>query len=245
MLASTAMRGGSKIAVVIPALDEENTVGRVVDAIPEWVDEIVVVDNGSTDSTAKVAAEKGARVVLEAKRGYGAACRAGVRSLPPGGGAPEIVVFVDGDFSDDPREMDALVAPILERGADFVIGSRALGRRERGALTIQQRFGNALSCALIRLLHGRRYTDLGPFRAIRRTSLQELALTDIGFGWNVQMQVRAARRGLEIAEVPVSCRRRAAGRSKVSGTVRGVIGAGTKFMVVIFGEALKASPRKG
>ena len=238
------MRGGRRIAVVIPALDEARVIGRVVDAIPKWVDEIVVVDNGSTDATAKVAAEKGARVVLEPKRGYGAACRAGVRSLATGGDAPDVIVFVDGDLSDDPLEMGALVAPILERGVDLVIGSRALGKRERGSLTVQQRFGNALSCTLIRLLYGKRYTDLGPFRAIRRESLDALALTDVGFGWTVQMQVRAACRGLEIAEVPVSYRRRAAGRSKISGTVRGVIGAGTTFMIVIFGEALQTAGRK-
>jgi glycosyltransferase involved in cell wall biosynthesis len=237
------MRGGRQIGVVIPALDEERAIGRVVDAIPDWVDDVVVVDNGSTDGTARVAAEHGARIVNEPRRGYGAACRAGIDGLPrPGSpGAADIVVFVDGDFSDDPREMDALVAPILDRGADLVIGSRVLGARERGALSIQQRFGNALTCALMRVLHGARYTDLGPFRAIRREALDALALDNAGFGWTVQMQVRAARQGLRTTEVPVRYRRRAAGKSKVSGTIRGVVGAGTTFMRVIFSEAFDAA----
>jgi len=235
------MRDGRNIGVVIPALDEQDAIGRVVDAIPKWVDDVVVVDNGSTDGTARVAAEHGARVVAEPRRGYGAACLAGVRSLSLGEASPDIVVFVDGDFSDDPREMDALVAPILDRGADLVIGSRVLGAREKGALSIQQRFGNALTCSLIRVLHGARYTDLGPFRAIRREALERLALDAAGLGWTVQMQVRAARRGLRIEEVPVTCRRRAAGKSKVSGTVRGVVGAGTTFLWVIFSEAFDAA----
>jgi glycosyltransferase involved in cell wall biosynthesis len=233
------MRDGRKIAVVIPALDEERAIGRVVDAIPDWVDDVVLVDNGSTDGTAGIAAERGARIVWEPRRGYGAACRAGVDSLAPPGrsDAPDVVVFVDGDFSDDPTEMGALLAPILERGVDLVIGSRTLGRRERGSLTIQQRFGDALSCALIRLLYGTRYTDLGPFRAISHAALEALDLDDLGYGWTVQMQVRAARHGLKIAEVPVSYRRRAAGRSKVSGTVRGAFDAGATILWVIFSEA--------
>jgi glycosyltransferase involved in cell wall biosynthesis len=231
------MRGGRKIAVVIPALDEERAVGRVVDVIPKWADEIVVVDNGSVDGTARVAIEHGARVVREPRRGYGSACRAGVQSLDPDGRASGIVVFVDGDLSDDPAEMAALVAPIVDGRAELVIGSRTLGCREAGSLTIQQRLGNALSCALIRLLYGARYTDLGPFRAVDREALERLALDDLGFGWTVQMQVRAARRGLRIAEVPVSYRRRAAGRSKVSGTLRGALGAWTTILWVIFAEA--------
>jgi glycosyltransferase involved in cell wall biosynthesis len=216
------MRDGRKIAVVIPALDEERAIGRVVDAIPDWVDDIVVVDNGSKDGTAEIAADRGARVVREPRRGYGAACLSGARSALATDGAsrPRILVFVDGDFSDDPSEMGLLVAPIVDGGADLVIGSRALGCSERRSLTLQQRLGNRLSCALMRFLFGARYTDLG---------------------WTVQMQVRAARHGLRIAEVPVSYRRRAAGRSKVSGTVRGAFGAGSTILWVIFREAADAA----
>jgi glycosyltransferase involved in cell wall biosynthesis len=231
------MRGGSRIAVVIPALDEERAIGRVLEAIPEWVDDIVVVDNGSTDGTARVAAERGARVIREPRRGYGAACRTGAHSIARGERAAGVIVFLDGDSSDDPAEMGALVSPIVEGVADLVIGSRTRGRREPGSLTPQQRFGNALSCALIRLLYGARYTDLGPFRAIDAAALERLALDELGFGWTVQMQVRAANRGLRTTEVPVRYRRRAAGRSKVSGTVRGVLGAGTTILWVILREA--------
>lgn len=239
MVASSTVKGGAHIAVVIPALDEERAIGAVVAAVPEWVDEIIVVDNGSADATARIAGEGGARVVREARRGYGAACRRGVDAAAAGG-ADDIVVFLDGDGSDDPREAGALVAPILERGADLVIGTRARSLREAGALTPQQRVGNALSCALIRALFGGPCTDLGPFRAIRRGALERLGLDDLGFGWTIQMQVRAALRGLAIAEVEVSSRRRAAGESKVSGRLRGIVGAGAKFMYVIFGEALRA-----
>jgi glycosyltransferase involved in cell wall biosynthesis len=237
------MRNGAHIAVVIPALDEERAIGRVVDAVPPWVDAVIVVDNGSRDGTARIAGDHGARVVREARRGYGAACRRGAdeaAASAPAGGAVRVVVFLDGDFSDDPQEMGALLAPILDRGADFVVGSRTGGRGEAGALTPQQRIGNALTCALMRALFGFGYTDLGPFRAIRAEALERLELDDLGFGWTIQMQVRAARRGLAIAEVPVSCRRRAAGRSKVSGTVRGVVGAGSTFMRVLCAEAFDA-----
>jgi glycosyltransferase involved in cell wall biosynthesis len=247
VVASSTVKSGAHIAVVIPALNEERAIGAVVAAIPGWVDEVVVVDNGSTDATARIAGERGARVVREARRGYGAACRRGADAVSAGGaaGAERVIVFLDGDGSFDPREMEALVRPILERGADLVIGKRARGRREPGALTLQQRLGNALSCALIRSLYGARCTDLGPFRAVRAEALERLALDDLGLGWTIQMQVRAALRGLSVAEAEVSCRRRAAGESKVSGTVRGAVGAGAKFMYVIFGEALRARlPRR-
>ena len=226
---------GFRIAVVIPALNEERAIGSVLAAIPAWVNQVVVADNGSTDRTAAVAHDAGATVVHELHRGYGAACLAGIAALE----SPDIVVFLDGDFSDHPQEMSRLVEPIVRDEADMVIGSRALGCAEAGALTPQQRFGNALACWLIRLIYGVRYTDLGPFRAIRHSSLRRLAMDDRDYGWTVQMQVRAARQGLRVREVPVSYRRRI-GKSKISGTIRGVIGAGTKIISTIIREGLRA-----
>jgi rSAM/selenodomain-associated transferase 1 len=228
------MRQGQTIAVVIPALNEEASVGRVIEAIPGWVDDIVVGDNGSTDNTAAVAESHGARVVHEPRRGYGSACLKALAALD----APDIAVFLDGDFSDHPDEMSALVDPIIAGQADLVIGSRVRGEREPGALTLQARFGNWLACSLMRLFWGQRYTDLGPFRAIRHRILQELGMRDPDFGWTVEMQIKAARRGVRAMEVPVRYRRRI-GRSKVSGTVRGVIGAGTKILSTIFLAALQ------
>jgi rSAM/selenodomain-associated transferase 2/rSAM/selenodomain-associated transferase 1 len=225
---------GIRISVVIPALNEEQSIGSVLAAIPKWVSQIVVADNGSTDSTAAIARRFGATVVHEPQRGYGAACLAGLAILD----RPHIVVFLDGDFSDHPREMSRLIAPIVREEADLVIGSRVLGHSEEGALTPQQRFGNALACWLIRLFYGVRHTDLGPFRAIRYTSLQRLSMDDRDYGWTVQMQVRAARLGLRAVEMPVSYRCRI-GKSKISGTIRGVIGAGIKILSTIFREAVR------
>lgn len=227
------MRAGSTVGVVIPALNEEAVIGQVVAAIPAWVDEVVVVDNGSTDATAAVAQEQGARVIQEPQRGYGAACLAGLAALPD----PDIIVFMDGDGSDVPKEMDFLVDPLIQDKAELVIGSRVLGIRESGALSPQARFGNWLACWLIHLFWGQSYTDLGPFRAIRRQSLLCLAMQDRDYGWTVEMQVKAAIQGLRIREVPVSYRRRV-GTSKISGTLRGVMGAGIKILYVIFREAL-------
>ncbi|MGQ9922067.1 MAG: glycosyltransferase family 2 protein [Desulfobacca sp.] len=227
------MRAGSTVGVVIPALNEEAVIGQVVAAIPAWVDEVVVVDNGSTDATAAVAQEQGARVIQEPQRGYGAACLAGIAALPD----PDIIVFMDGDGSDVPKEMDFLVDPLIQDKAELVIGSRVLGIRESGALSPQVRFGNWLACWLIHLCWGQSYTDLGPFRAIRRQSLLCLAMQDRDYGWTVEMQIKAVSRGLKIIEVPVSYRRRV-GTSKISGTLRGVMGAGIKILYVIFREAL-------
>jgi len=224
-----------RIAVVIPALNEEQAIARVLEAVPGWVDEVVVADNGSTDATARVAGEAGARVVYEPRRGYGSACLAGLAALAQS--PPDVVVFLDGDASDSPDEMARLVDPIVAEGADMVVGSRALGEREPGALALQSRFGNVLACFLLRLFFGARYTDLGPFRAIRWQALGRLAMQDRDFGWTVEMQLKAARAGLRTLEVPVSYRRRV-GQSKISGTIRGCMGAGYKILYTIFRYAL-------
>ena len=218
------------VAVVIPALDEAQALPAVMAAIPrERVREIVVVDNGSRDETAAVARAAGATVLHEPRRGYGAACLRGLGHLR--GNPPEIVVFLDADGSDDATELPRLVAPIDRDRADLVIGARVPG--EAGALTPVQQFGNALAVRLIRLLFAARFSDLGPFRAIRWEALERLAMRDRDYGWTVEMQARAARLGLAAVEVPVSCRRRRGGRSKVSGTVRGALGAGSKILLTI------------
>jgi len=228
------MRSDSRIGVVIPALDEEAAVGRVIDAIPAWVDEVVVVNNGSTDATAAVARAHGARVVDEPRRGYGAACIAGIEAL----GGVHVVVFLDGDFSDRPEQMARLVDPIVEGRADFVIGRRVSEERHGHAMTPVQRVGNRLACRLINGLWRARYTDLGPFRAIRRTALQTLGLRDRDFGWTVEMQIRAVRCSLRIQEVQTGYRHRI-GRSKISGTFKGALGAGAKILLVIFRSAVQ------
>lgn len=220
------------VAVVIPALDEAQALPAVMAAIPrERVREIVVVDNGSRDDTAAVARAAGATVLHEPRRGYGAACLRGLDHLR--GNPPQIVVFLDADGSDDPTELPRLVAPIDRDRADLVVGARVPGRGEAGALTPVQRFGNALAVRLIRLLFAVRFSDLGPFRAIRWEALERLAMRDRDYGWTVEMQARAARLGLAAVEVPVSYRRRRGGRSKVSGTVRGAFGAGSKILLTI------------
>ena len=223
------------IAVIIPALNEEQAISNVLAAIPAWVDDIVVADNGSTDRTAEVAKNHGARVVHEPRRGYGSACLWAMEALD----GPDVVVFLDGDYSDNPEEMALLVDPILSDEVDLVVGSRVLGQCASGALTPPQRFGNWLSCKLLRLFWGVKYTDLGPFRAIRYRSLQQLGMCDPDYGWTVEMQVKAAIQGLRAREVPVSYRSRI-GKSKVSGTLRGVLGAGTKILYTIFAAAWRS-----
>ena len=223
------MRDGAVIAVVIPVLNEEQAIGKVLAAVPRWVDDVVVVDNGSTDGTARVVRTCGARLVAEPVRGYGAACQAGIRALR----ASDVVVFIDGDFSDRPEEMERLVDPIVGGRADLVIGSRVSGRSEAGALSEQQRFGNWLACRLMRWFWDARYTDLGPFRAIGRAALERLGMSDRGFGWTVEMQIKGLRSGLRVQEVPVSYRRRI-GVSKISGTFTGAVQAGFKIVFVIF-----------
>ena len=186
-----------------------------------------MADNGSADATAEVARAHGAEVVLEPERGYGAACLRALAHLA--GDPPDVVVFMDGDYSDHPAELPLLVDPISSGDADLVIGSRARGRRARGALSPQQRLGNAIACHALRALYGARYTDLGPFRAIRWETLQTLDMRDRNFGWTVEMQIKAARRAVRAIEVPVSYRARI-GVSKVSGTVRGSVSAGAKIL---------------
>ncbi len=229
---------GRSVVVIIPALNEQASIGQVVRAVPRWVKRIIVCDNGSTDATAQEAASAGAEVIHVPERGYGRACLAGCAAATDA----DILVFVDGDLSDYPQHMDALVAPIADDRADMVLGSRTMGKRQRGALLPQQRFGGFLACFLIRLLWHHRYTDLGPFRAIRKTAYDRLNMDDQNFGWTVQMQIRAVVAGLRIIEVPVDYRRRI-GRSKISGTIRGVIGAGTKIFYTI-GAELFATRRK-
>lgn len=228
------MHKGLRIGVVIPARDEAPAIGAVIREIPTWADAIVVADNGSRDGTAEVAERAGATVVREPRPGYGAACLAGIAALP----AVDVVVFLDGDHSDYPEEMDLLIAPIAEGRADMVIGTRMLLDASRRALTPQQLYGNTLAVTLIRSLWSVRYTDLGPFRAIRRTALAALGMQDRDFGWTVEMQIRAAETGLKLAEVPVRYRQRI-GTSKISGTLSGTFRAGSKILWVIGRQAIR------
>ena len=236
------MRNDKRVAVIIPAQNEADAIGKVLAEIPTWVDQIVVADNGSSDSTAAVARAAGATVVCERQPGYGAACLAGIATVEEA----DIIVFLDGDYSDYPQEMAQLVDPIAFGSSELVIGSRVTGIREPGALQPQQRWGNWLATTLIRMIWRGRYTDLGPFRAIDANGLAALKMTDRNFGWTVEMQIRALEEGLRVIEVPVRYRRRV-GTSKISGTVRGVVLAGSKILYVIARHALqrRRRPRNG
>lgn len=223
------------IDVIIPAYNESASIGKVIGDIPrELVRDIIVCNNNSTDATASVAAGAGAIVVDQLLRGYGNACLAGMAYIKarPVAMQPDIIVFIDGDYSDYPQEMKALLSPIID-GKDMVIGSRVKGNPDRGALTIPQRFGNWLATRLIHLMYGFRFSDLGPFRAIRWQKLLSLDMQDKNYGWTVEMQVKALQHHLACAEVPVSYRKRI-GTSKVSGTVKGSILAGYKILWTIF-----------
>ena len=221
----------ARVAVIIPALNEEQSIGRVIDAIPsELAADVVVVDNGSTDRTAGIARAHGARVVHEPERGYGAACLAGIAALAN----PEIVAFLDADFSDDPARLTELAEPILTGNADLVIGSRMLGTRERGALPLHSLLGNWLAGVILTYLYHQRTTDLGPFRAIRFTTLQQLRMRDRGFGWTMEMQAKAARMRARTLEMPVPYRRRI-GRSKITGSLK----ASGQAAVIILYTALR------
>jgi glycosyltransferase involved in cell wall biosynthesis len=219
------------VSVIIAALNEEAAIGKVIDSVPkDLVDEIVVVDNGSRDRTAEVASAAGARVVKENIPGYGRAFRAGLRSISP---QCEIVVFLDGDGSDCPEMMDRLVAPIIDGTADFVIGSRTRGKREAGSMNFHQVFAGYMIGFILRILYGVHSTDMGPFRAIRRDTLDSLNLREETYGWPLEMQMRAARARVRTMEVPVDYRRRAGGHSKIAGTVRGSVLAATRILITL------------
>ena len=221
------------IRVIIPAFNEQNGVGNVINEIPkDLVEEVIVVNNASTDETEIVAEKAGATVLKEPTKGYGRACLKGIDYVTHQGHT-DIVVFLDADYSDYPQEMYDVVKPIIDNQADLVIGSRALGRRERGAMTPQQVFGNWLATSLMRLFYGVHFTDLGPFRAISYDRLMALNMKDKNYGWTVEMQLKAAKQKLRCVEVPVNYRRRI-GFSKVSGTVKGTIMAGYKIIWTIF-----------
>lgn len=229
-----------KISVIIPALNEEEPIAAVVrDCLATGLpDEVIVVDNGSTDRTAARARAAEAKVVAEPTPGYGRACAAGVRALSPD---CEIVVFLDGDGSDCPEFMEQLVQPIVLDEQDFVIGSRTRGKREAGSMNFQQVFAGRIAGAILRLLYGIRYSDMCPFRAIRRNALEKLGMKEATYGWNLEMQMRAPRAGLRVLEIPVDHRCRTGGESKVSGTLRGTFVAGTRIIATLFRVAAERS----
>jgi len=226
--------------VIIPAKNEEESIGKVVSGIRDYhSEEIIVVDNGSQDQTSAIALSKGAIVLYEPNRGYGSACLKGLNYVFNKSDElkPEIVVFMDGDFSDDPKDLIALIEPIKIGEADFVIGSRTLGQWEKGSLTIPQIFGNRLATFLIHLFFNHKFTDLGPFRAIKTEKLEQMRMMDKNYGWTIEMQIKAIKNNLNIKEVPVTYRNRI-GKSKISGTIKGSILAGFKIIYSIFRYAL-------
>ena len=228
---------------LIPAINEAQSVGGVVESVlAAGVDRVVVIDNGSMDGTPEVASSAGATVVHEPRRGYGSACLAGIDWVRRQDETPDVVVFLDADASDDVSDLPALLEPIKNDGAELVIGSRVRGQRagrvEPGALLPQARWGNALACTLMRWRWGAKFSDLGPFRAIRWSALDRLGMVDTTFGWTVEMQVRAVRAGLACAEVPVAYRRRI-GVSKITGTVNGTVRAGAKILWTIGQHAVR------
>ncbi len=227
-----------EVLIIIPMLNEAKSISSVLDDLPD-VHSVIVVDNGSSDGGPEIATNHGAKVIFESQRGYGKACLAGIekaRQIIEESNLSEldsVIVFLDADYSDYPDELPLLADPIFRGEYDFVIGSRARGNRESGAMPFQAVFGTWLACTLVRLFWGAKFTDLGPFRAIRFKSLQQLNMVDENFGWTIEMQIKAVRDGLRIHEVPVSYRRRV-GTSKISGTVSGTIRAGYKIIYTIF-----------
>ena len=225
-----------KIAVIIPAYNEEESLPNVINDIPKFIDEIIVVNNGSTDRTVETAIKSGSTVLTENEKGYGAACLKGIDYLQNRNF--DVVVFLDGDYSDHPEEMNLVVDPILNDDNDFVIGSRMMGKREKGALLPQAMFGNWLASLLIKLFWGYSFTDLGPFRAIKYSSLLQLKMSDRNFGWTVEMQIKAAKLKFKTNEVPVRYRKRI-GQSKVTGTIKGTVKASVKILYLIFSSLFR------
>ncbi|MDX5348692.1 MAG: glycosyltransferase family 2 protein [Hymenobacteraceae bacterium] len=224
------------INVIIPAFNEEKSIAKVLEAIPSGlVHDVIVVNNNSTDNTADAAGKAGATVLFEPQPGYGNACLCGIKyaTSKTGSAVPDVLVFIDGDYADHPEEMPLLLEPILSGKADLVIGSRALGNRENGAMMPQQIFGNWLATTLLRLFYKTSFTDLGPFRAVRTDKLLQLNMQDKTYGWTVEMQLKAAKHKLKCVEVPVTYRKRI-GTSKISGTVKGTVMAGYKIILTIF-----------
>lgn len=226
------------IKVIIPAVNEGDSIGKVVSELPKSVSEIIVVNNGSEDDTVENAKKAGATVLTENQRGYGFACLKGLDYIDKQSKHPHIVVFIDGDYSDYPEELEQVVAPILENDVDFVVGARKKSLREPGSMTPQQVFGNQLATFLMRLFFGAKFTDLGPFRAIKYDKLKELEMQDKTYGWTVEMQLKVLRKKMTYTEVPVRYKRRI-GVSKVSGTVKGTIFAGIKILGWIFKYSIK------
>lgn len=221
------------IVVIIPAYNEENAIGNVITDLPkDWIREIVVVNNNSNDATKEIAARTGATVLDQPIQGYGNACLKGIEYIKLLNPLPEIVVFIDADYSDHPDELPLLVKPIIDNGYDMVIGSRALGQKESGSMTPQQIFGNWLATKMIKILYGFIYTDLGPFRAIKYDALMTIDMQDKTYGWTVEMQLKAVKLNMKISEVAVNYRKRI-GFSKISGTVKGTVMAGYKIIVTI------------
>lgn len=222
------------ISIIIPAFNEENGIGQVISELPrDFINEIIVVNNASTDNTERIAKAAGATVLREPTPGYGRACLKGIDYLKKSNRPPDIVVFLDADHSDYPEEIMALVNPILSNDVDLVIGSRAVGTKEKGSMTPQQIFGNWLATRLLKLFYNVKFTDLGPFRAIKFSSLIELDMQDKTYGWTVEMQLKAAKKKMKCIEVPVRYRKRI-GFSKISGTLKGTILAGYKIIRTIF-----------
>jgi len=228
------MNNTPKICVIIPAFNEENSIAKVIADIPVGlVNEMIVINNNSNDNTEINARNAGATVLHEKRPGYGYACLKGIEYIKQLQTAPDIVVFIDADYSDHPEEMPLLLQPIMNDRMDMVIGSRALGKKESGSMTVQQIFGNWLATRLLKIIYGVRYTDLGPFRAIKYDKLLEIDMQDTTYGWTVEMQLKAAKLKMKVTEVPVNYRKRI-GFSKISGTVKGTVLAGYKIITTIF-----------